>query len=439
MTNYDNETIKIFKLSEEEAKNLNHPFVGTEHIILGILKSNTEINDVFRQNNVSYELFRKNLITKTYGYKVDNNIIYTPLLKRIIMFSNNIKDIFLKIVEEDEGIGISILNSLDIDVNNIYKTIKSNEKYYGINITELAKSNELNTIIGRDKEINNIIEILGRKNKCNPLLIGEAGVGKTAIVEELANRIVRNDIPSFLKNYTILSISMSSLVSGTKYRGEFEEKLEKIIKQVINKKVIIFIDEIHTIVGVGGSEGAIDASNILKPYLARNSIKCIGSTTINEYNKTIKKDKALDRRFNKVIINEPSNKEVKDILYGIKNSYELFHNVIINNKSLDYIQNKASLIKDKYEPDKSIDILDNVCTKASIYLKSNELNKYKDELNKIIYNKNKCIEINDFKKASYYKKLENSINKKICKYKPKINNKFIDKVININKYNSIGF
>ncbi len=432
---YDDKIIEVLKESEKEAFDLHHPFIGTEHIILGILKTDNEIKDILNNNNINYNNFKKELILKTYKNNSSTNVIFTPLLKRIL---SNIDDnltvssLFIALLEEDEGIGISILNSLNIDLNALYKLV--NDNYC---------SSESNTsddrVIGREKEIQNIIEILCRKNKCNPLLLGEAGVGKTAIVEELSKRIKNNLVPDFLKNNKIVFVSMSSIVSGTRYRGDFEEKFEKLIKTTIDSNTILFIDEIHTIVGAGGAEGAIDASNILKPYLARNAFRCIGSSTINEYNKTIKNDKALDRRFTKIIIEEPNTTELKRILYTIKQDYENFHKVSISNKCIDHIINISSSIKDKYEPDKSIDLLDMVCSKASVNLRNKQIEKYNKELETISFNKNLYIKSNNFKNASLCKKKELYIKKKICHYKPRIDNKFIDSILT-NKINvSIGF
>lgn len=258
-------------------------------------------------------------------------------------------------------------------------------------------------------------------------------------MEELSKRIKNNDVPEFLLNYKVLSISTSSLVSGTKYRGEFEEKLEKIIKRISNNKIILFIDEIHTLVGAGGAEGAIDASNILKPYLSRNDIKCIGSTTITEYNNTIKKDKALDRRFNKIIINEPNKTELLNIMNGIKKEYENFHNVIISNNCIDYIIN-SNINNSKKEPDRSIDILDNICSKASIYLRNNEIVKLKIKLNETISNKNKFIKEKNYNLCIKYKELENKIINRINNYKPKITINYIKNTLNNNiNSNNIGF
>ena len=265
-------------------------------------------------------------------------------------------------------------------------------------------------------------------------------MGKTAIVEELAKKIVSNNVPNFLKNTTIISVNISSLVSGTKYRGDFEEKLNKIIKELEdNKKIIMFIDEIHTLVGAGGAEGAIDASNILKPALSRGNIKCIGATTINEYKKYIEKDKALDRRFQKIYIEEPNNKETLTILKRIKKDYEKYHNVKVNDNVLEkivYLSKKY--INDRKEPDRSIDILDEICAKAEVKNKNDILCKQKKELEKIITKKHNAIKTKDYKTASIIRQEEKRLEKTIntITNKPKIKEVTINDLKNVLEYKS---
>ena len=283
----------------------------------------------------------------------------------------------------------------------------------GINLNEKAINGELDPITGRDEEIKRVIEILSRRCKNNPVLIGQAGVGKTAIVEALACMIVNGDVPLSLKNKKIISLDMSSVVAGTKYRGEFEEKLNKILSEVENDNdIILFIDEVHTLVGAGGAEGAIDASNIFKPALARGKIRCIGATTIDEYKRYIEKDSALERRFQKVFIEAPSKEMVKKILMNLKCVYEDYHKVIIDEKIIDLIINLSDrYIYNRNEPDRSIDVLDEVCDKVS--LKENKslknYGKYNKELKEVIKLKEKAILDNDFEKASSLKNKEVSL------------------------------
>lgn len=397
MINNNEELVRVLKQSEKEALLLKNEFVGTEHLILGILNSKNALKDDLVNNGLTYQSCRKEINNLSTASIKTNITIYTPLLKRLIMnIPNNtktpLKDLFIMFLEEGEGIGYSILNSLNINVKKLYSTILQKEKNinYGLYLNETQIQNNL---IGRENEINQIIEILLRKNKTNPLLIGEAGTGKTAIVEELAHRINNKKVPKELQNKKILSINISSLVSGTKYRGEFEEKLNNLIYDIEkDKNTILFIDEIHTIVGAGGAEGAIDAANILKPYLARNNISCIGATTINEYNKFIRNDKALNRRFSPILIKEPTYNQTLNILENTKKYYEKFHNVKISKQQIKMIVDMSNkYIKNRSEPDRSLEILDTICTKTKLINNTNNKDDLIKKLNntKILYLKNK--------------------------------------------------
>jgi len=438
---FNEEAQKILKNSKNEMKKLHHAFIGSEHVLLSILKQENNVSKKLEEYKIDYNSFKDELI-KTVGIGTSNNnyFIYTPLLKRVLenaiidtKESNNneitVENIFLSILDEGEGIAVRILNNLGLDIDSMFeeltrKTInkKNNKKLVlsecAIDLTKRAQEGKIDPLIGREKEVNEMIEILLRRNKNNPLLIGEAGVGKTAIVEELASRIVKGNVPDKLKNKKVFSLSMASCVAGTKYRGEFEERINKILKELENNdEVIVFIDEVHTIVGAGGAEGAIDASNIIKPALARGTIKLIGATTINEYKETICKDKALNRRFQTIFVNENTLDETKDILYNLKDIYEKYHNVIIPRDIIDKIVTLTDkYIQDKNNPDKSIDVLDTVCTKVS--LKKNDdiikLHKLEEELSSIKKNKNDLIIKHNFKDAFVFKnnemKLESKIN-----------------------------
>jgi ATP-dependent Clp protease ATP-binding subunit ClpA len=296
----------------------------------------------------------------------------------------------------------------------------------GTDLTSIEYLNKMDPVIGRDKEVNRIIEIVMKKNKCNPLLIGPAGVGKTSIVEEFARRIVNMQVPVKLYNYKVFSLSMASLVSGTKYRGEFEEKVLKIIKIAENSNVILFIDEIHTLVGAGGAEGAIDASNILKPALARGNIIVIGATTNSEYKKYIENDKALVRRFDLIEIKEPEKEELIHIINGIKSKYEEYHNVKISNEIIDYIIRVSSkYFFYKKEPDRTIDFLDEICSYASSLLNKEQLNniKLKKELTNIELSKQQAINNNNYSLAKKYRENEREIESTINSNELNSNNK----------------
>ena len=391
---FTSEAQKILKESKTEMKKLGHSFIGSEHVVLSILNNKNSFLPKLLNYGLNYQIFYQELVKEIGMGNSDNNYyIYTPLLKRVLenaildvkekgMDEVGIQDIFLAILDEGEGIANRILNALGINIDNLYEELntyyfKKNKKKsiindWGKDLTMNVENND--PLIGREHEVCEIIEILLRRNKNNPLLIGEAGVGKTAIVEEVAKRIKQGNVPSMLLNYHIISISTSSLVAGTKYRGEFEERINKMLKELeSSNNVILFIDEIHTLMGAGGAEGAIDASNILKPALARGKIKIIGATTINEYKEFISKDKAFTRRFEKVFIKENTIQETKDILLKLKPIYENYHQVIIPNNIIDNIVDLAEkYLYDKKNPDKSIDVLDMVCTKVSLTKKNNE-------------------------------------------------------------------
>ncbi len=437
--NFSEEAQIILNNAKEEMKDLKHPYVGTEHLVLAILKESNGISNKLNNYGVNYSSFKNEIINVIgKGTKETELFLYTPLLKKIIENaiidskdnSNGevgIENLFSALIEEGEGIAIRIFLKMDVDMDEIYEYFiskktkkvrnKRNKKLLieelGVNLTEKAKNNELDPVIGREEEVSRVLEILCRRTKNNPILIGEPGVGKTAIVEELCNLIVSNRVPENLKNKKVISLDMASAVAGTKYRGEFEERIKKVLKEIEEDgDIILFIDEIHTLVGAGGAEGAIDASNILKPALARGKIKCIGATTISEFKKFIEKDGALERRFQKIIVDSPSKEKTKNILLKLRPIYEKYHKVKISDSLIDEILNLTEkYIYDRNEPDKSIDVLDEVCAKVSIQNNSNKseidvLNERLRELNKL---KNDFIIENNLEKAYEYRKEEKEI------------------------------
>lgn len=450
--NFSEEVRHILKQAEKERADLNHPYVGSEHLLLSLLK-NSRLKEVFEKRGLTYNKFKNKLIDIVgIGTKKSEFILYTPLLKRILENSiieareDNNKNVtpeilVISILDSEEGVANSILKSLKINMDKLYYDIKS-KKYnkstrkkkslldeLATDLTKLAKEGRLDPVIGRDKEISRTIEILLRRKKNNPILIGPAGVGKTAIVEEIANLIAKGKCPNFLKHKRIISLNIFSLVSGTKYRGEFEEKLKNVIRELEeNDDIILFIDEIHTMVGAGGAEGAIDASNILKPSLARGTIKIIGATTLDEYKKFIEPDSALSRRFQNVMVNEPNKEDVAKILMEIRPLYEKYHNIIMPKKLINELVNLTDkYLSNRYEPDRSIDILDEVCAKVSItenYLEK-RLKKLNEKLNIIKKEKIKAIENNNFKLAYSLKNKENSIDNIISNLK--VNKKIVTK------------
>ena len=447
---FDEDARKVLINSKKEMKELKHPYIGTEHLFLALLNLGyLEITKKLNKNGINYNNFKQMLIKLVGIGNIDNKwFLYTPLLKRIIEDSiiicreNNDEEVTINhlisaLFEEGEGVAIRILMCLDIDIDNISKEfiIKKGNKLhskkklqieeFGYNMNEKVVNNEIDPVIGRDEEIERMVEILCRRIKNNPLLIGDAGVGKTAIVEELSRRIVNGMVPDKLKNKKIISISMASLVAGTKYRGEFEERIEKLLTEIeSNPEIIIFIDEIHTLVGAGAAEGAIDASNILKPYLSRGKLKLIGATTISEYKKNLEDDHALDRRFQTIIINEPNPEKTFEILKKLKPLYESFHNVIISDevlKSIIELSNKY--IYNRKQPDKSIDILDEACSRVSVTKskKIKELDNLKLELKQTRNEKNSAVLSQNFIDAALLKEKENELEDKINKLEYSLN------------------
>lgn len=412
---------KLLKEAEIERYNLHHPYVGSEHLLLAMLKDSM-VKEKLKDYNLTYKKFKEELISIVGIPKKNMEInLYTPLLKRII--SNALDDakennkgevtashLLLAMLEEGEGIAIRIMIGLDIDIDSLYDELKVkpneilNNKLEIMNVGEVLndKVSNFDRVIGREKEINSLIEVLLRKKKSNPLLIGPAGVGKTAIVEELARRIKEGEAPSSLSSIVIIDLPMGDLVSGTKYRGEFEERLTKIIKEVIkNKNIILFIDEVHSMVNAGGAEGAINAGDILKPYLARGDIRVIGATTTHEYEKFIAKDKALERRFEIIKVEEPNIEETKDIIKGLKESYEQHHNIKITNENIEDIVTLGNkYLFGRKNPDKTIDLLDSVCAyvkRKNMLIKTdkNSIN----ELKKLKKEKEEYVRHNEYDKA----------------------------------------
>lgn len=440
--NFDEEARKIFGIAKKEMITLKHPYVGSEHLVLAILKNKNEISDKLREYDLTYDTFKKEIINIIGIGSNDNEcFLYTPLLKRVIenaiidsKENNNgevtINHLFSSLLEEGEGVAIRIMLGMDIDLEELYNEFaykilipkgKNKKKLLldelGVDLTKKALNKELDPVIGRDKEVRRVIEILSRRTKNNPLLVGQAGVGKTSIVEQLAYLISTSNVPMSLRNKKIISLDMATMVAGTKYRGEFEERVRKILHELEdNDDIILFIDEMHTLVGAGGAEGAIDASNIFKPALARGKIKVIGSTTTEEYKKYIDSDKALSRRFQNVYIDVPSKDTVFKILTGLKPIYEEYHKVSIDEDIINLIIDLSEkYIHNRNQPDKAIDILDEVCAYVSLkenrsMKKYNSLNK---ELNNILLSKNECIKKGEFKKAILYREEEQQITGKI--------------------------
>ena len=441
---YNSETNKILKIAEKEMLSCHHPYVGTEHLLLSLLK-NKNISKICYKYNLNYYNYKKNLL-KIIGSasKESKYILYTPLLRLVINKAreNSDKDnkeldeyyLLSSLLSYKDGIGYSIVNNMGIDLDSL--TLELNNQGVLSEFGTVLNDELTDKIYLRDKEITNIMEVLLRKNKNNPLLIGHAGVGKTALVKELARRIKVGDVPAELKDKKIISVQVSTLISGTKYRGEFEARVNDLIKECIkNKNIILFIDEIHTIMKTGSSEGAIDAGNILKPYLCNGEIKIIGATTISEYNEYIKKDQALLRRFTPIMVNEPSLKDMEFILNKVKKSYEEYYKLKINKNIVNYIiSNTDKYMPNLYNPDKSIEVLDTVCSKKIL---DNYVNKSKDmnikmiDVDNLIKERVNIINIDD-----------NKFNEVKCELEKKYNELIVKNIMNIirdNKFNKYMF
>lgn len=427
MYNYSLEVKKIFKEAEIEAEKLHQEYVGTEHLLLSILKTDTNATKLLEKYGLTYDKFFLELKMLKCGNKDKFTGIYTPLLKRVINNASsskevlNVEDLVVSLLDEGEGIAIRIIMDMGIDIESLYDELVMKKKSTKpLELYNIGKKMEDyvcdDLLVGREQELNLIMETLLRKNKNNPLLIGDAGVGKSALVEELVRRIKKGDVPNKLKEKTIVSLEMGSLVAGTKYRGEFEEKLNKIIREVEeNPDIILFVDEMHTMSNAGGAEGAINASDILKPYLARGKVKIIGATTTSEYNRYLTKDKALARRFEVIKINEPNMEETINILDKIKGSFEKHYNLKISRSNIEEIVSLTNkYIMNRYNPDKSIDLLDSVCAMKMVEGSTSKQNKELDkELKKIIEKKNEYVKNNDFAKALNYRSKELKVYEKL--------------------------
>jgi ATP-dependent Clp protease ATP-binding subunit ClpC len=420
-------------LSQEAAKEFGHNYVGTEHVLLGIVAEgkNAAARLLSSQgigvNNVA------NMVEKLIGKgenKYSGNIGYTPRTKRVIEASlteaknlgNNYvgaEHLLLALISERESVAVRVLADLGVDMMALGEIIKKEAgaknraaansstptlDQYGKDITKAAREGELDPVIGRQQEIERIVQILSRRTKNNPVLIGEPGVGKSAIAEGLAQKIVEGNIPELLKGKRVVSLDMSSILAGAKYRGEFEERMKTAINELkADKSVILFIDELHTLVGAGAAEGAIDAANILKPALARGEIQVVGATTLDEYRKYIEKDAALERRFQPVTVGEPTTDEAKEILRGLRDKYEAHHKVRISDEAIEAAVMLADrYISDRFLPDKAIDLMDEAASKVRIssFTAPPDLKELENKLERLQKEKEEAVNHQNFEKAA---------------------------------------
>lgn len=447
---------KVLYYAQQAAQAFKHGYVGTEHILLGILKENDGVaKKLLNDMNITEDKVKK-LIEEYEGtgdlLVVKSEIPLTPRTKRLLELSlmearklnhNYItpEHMLLALIKESEGVAYTILNNLGLDFDKLQKEVvkafnpentqgttntgKAKSKntntptldQHGRDLTQMAEEGKLDPVIGREQETERVLEILCRRIKNNPCLIGDPGVGKTAIAEGLAQKIVSGNIPEILKDKRVVTLDLSSMVAGSKYRGEFEDRIKKVMEEVSKAgNVILFIDEIHTIVGAGGAEGAIDASNILKPALARGELQCIGATTIDEYRKYIEKDTALERRFQPVTVGEPTKEESIQILKGLRDKYEAHHGVKITDEAIiAAVELSDRYITDRYLPDKAIDLIDEAGARVRIknLTVPPDLKGLEEELEKTQKEKEDAIRVQDFEKAAQLRDKEKELKEKL--------------------------
>ncbi|MBD3178893.1 MAG: AAA domain-containing protein [Candidatus Latescibacteria bacterium] len=444
---------KVIYLARDEANRLQHEYIGTEHILLGIIREGEGIAArVLKKMGLNLEQIQKaieNIVHPTGDTLTLGEIPLTPRAKRILELSveearllnhNYVgtEHLLLGLIREGEGVAARVLLELGVDRKKVRnelmrilqasggapygkkakaKTETPNLDQFGRDLTQMARDNKLDPIIGRENEIDRIVQVLCRRKKNNPVLIGEPGVGKTAIIEGLAQKIVNNQIPGLLKDRRITTLDLSSVVAGTKYRGQFEERLKTIINEIRdNDEVIIFIDEIHTIVGAGGAEGAIDASNMLKPALARGEIQCIGATTLDEYRKHIEKDGALERRFQSIMISPPTEKETVEIIMGLRDKYEAHHRTKFSREAIEQaVYLSQRYIQGRFLPDKAIDIIDEAGARARLSTSTapEEHTELEEEIERITKEKESAIQSQEFEKAASFRDKEKELKKKL--------------------------
>lgn len=451
---------KVLALSQEEAIRLGHTNIGTEHILLGLIKEGDGIAaKALTSLGLKFEDIQEEVeILIGTGQKQSQTIHYTPRAKKVIELSMDearklghsyvgTEHILLGLIREDEGVASRVLRNLDVSLNRARQQVlqllgasESNRKGNGRqsqnntaetptldslarDLTVIAKEGHIDPVIGREKEIERVIQVLSRRTKNNPVLIGEPGVGKTAIAEGLAQKIVSNDVPELLRDKRVMTLDMGTVVAGTKYRGEFEDRLKKVMEEIRQAgNVLLFIDELHTLVGAGGAEGAIDASNILKPSLARGELQCIGATTLDEYRKHIEKDAALERRFQPIQVDEPTVEESIQILKGLRDRYEAHHRVTITDEAIDAAVNLSNrYITDRFLPDKAIDLIDEAGSRVRLrsYTAPPNLKELEQRLEEAKKEKDAAVQSQEFEKAASFRDAEQKLRQELEETKGK--------------------
>jgi ATP-dependent Clp protease ATP-binding subunit ClpC len=443
---------KVLALAQEEAIRLGHNNIGTEHILLGLIREGEGIAaKALMALGLGPDKIQKeveSLIGR--GNEVSHTLHYTPRAKKVIELSMDearklghsyvgTEHILLGLIREGEGVAARVLNNLGVSLNKarqqVLQLLGSNESVSGHggggashvstptldslarDLTAIAREGRLDPVIGRSKEIQRVIEVLSRRTKNNPVLIGEPGVGKTAIAEGLAQQIVNNEVPETLRDKRVMTLDMGTVVAGTKYRGEFEDRLKKVMDEIRQAgNIILFIDELHTLIGAGGAEGAIDASNILKPALARGELQCIGATTLDEYRKYIEKDAALERRFQPIHVDEPTVEESIQILKGLRDRYEAHHRVSISDEAIiQAVKLSDRYITDRFLPDKAIDLIDEACSKVRLrsFTAPPKLKELEQKLEEVRKEKDAAVQSQEFEKAASLRDMEQRLREEL--------------------------
>ncbi|SDI06038.1 ATP-dependent Clp protease ATP-binding subunit ClpC [Alteribacillus persepolensis] len=451
---------KVLALAQEEAIRLGHNNIGTEHILLGLIREGEGIAaKALQALNLGSEQIQKEVESLIgTGQEGSKTIHYTPRAKKVIELSMDearklghsyvgTEHILLGLIREGEGVAARVLNNLGVSLNKarqqVLQLLGSNEASNSSHqqssgagaanantptldslardLTAVAKEEALDPVIGRSKEIERVIQVLSRRTKNNPVLIGEPGVGKTAVAEGLAQSIISNEVPEILRNKRVMTLDMGTVVAGTKYRGEFEDRLKKVMEEIRQAgNVILFIDELHTLIGAGGAEGAIDASNILKPSLARGELQCIGATTLDEYRKYIEKDAALERRFQPIQVDEPTTEESIQILRGLRDRYEAHHRVTITDEAIaEAVKLSDRYISDRFLPDKAIDLIDEAGSKVRLrsYTAPPNLKELEQKLEETRKEKDASVQSQEFEKAASLRDSEQRLREELEKMK----------------------
>lgn len=436
---------RIIVFAKEEAEKLIQPYIDTEHILIGLFREKRGIAaEIFNRHkintlNIIKDIRMSNEPGNIFMFK--GSLPFSTMAKKALDYAVeeakllnhkyvNSEHILLGLLKERRGVAANMLNRLGLDIETVKDDIKKLSSNYdtdrdttktptldefGRDLTSLAKKGKLDPVIGRSTEINRLVQILSRRQKNNAVLLGEPGVGKTAIVEGLASRMLEDDVPEFLKKKRLVSLELGALVAGTKYRGQFEERLKNLLREIESEKnIVIFIDEIHTIVGAGAAEGSIDAANMLKPALARGGLQCIGATTLSEYRKHFEKDGALERRFQKIIVNQPTEAQTIEILKGIRKYYENYHKVFITDKVIEeavFLSDRY--ITDKFQPDKSIDVIDEACAKKKLTksILPLDIRKLKSKIDTIRKSREESLSLNLYDNVEEYTKELDKTNK----------------------------